>query len=57
VGAAWLAGCKAGLYPAQDAFAKTWALERHFEPQMSAADADERYAGWLDAVGRVLSRP
>lgn len=57
VGAAWLAGYKAGLYPAQDAFAKTWALERHFEPQMSAADADERYAGWLDAVGRVLSRP
>ena len=57
LGAAWLAGMHVGLYPKQDEFAKLWALERHFEPQMSKADADERYAGWQDAVARLIMDP
>ena len=56
VGVAWLAGYKAGIYPTREKFSKTWALERHFEPLMSSQDAEERYAGWLDAVGRVLTK-
>jgi glycerol kinase len=57
LGAAWLAGMHVGLYPKQDEFAKLWALERHFEPQMSKEDADERYAGWQDAVARLIMDP
>lgn len=57
LGAAWLAGMHVGIYPSQSEFAKTWALERHFEPQMTAEDANERYAGWQDAVARLISKP
>ena len=55
LGAAWLAGMHVGIYPKLSEFAGTWALERHFEPTMSPSDADERYAGWKDAVSRVLT--
>lgn len=57
LGAAWLAGMHVGLYPQMEEFSKTWALDRNFKPEMSADDADDRYAGWRDAVGRVLSNP
>ncbi|ABD56600.1 glycerol kinase GlpK [Jannaschia sp. CCS1] len=55
VGAAWIAGNRAGLYPDQDGFAASWALDTTFEPQMDAATRDARYAGWKDAVARTLS--
>ncbi|MEM7641232.1 MAG: glycerol kinase GlpK [Pseudomonadota bacterium] len=55
LGAAWLAGMKAGLCPGPDEFAKAWALERRFEPEMAAGERDARYAGWADAVGRTLT--
>ena len=55
LGAAWLAGMKAGVYPSAAEFAHAWALERRFEPQMEAAERDRRYAGWKDAVRRTLS--
>ncbi|MEX0283061.1 MAG: glycerol kinase GlpK [Paracoccaceae bacterium] len=55
MGAAWLAGMRAGIYPAQEEFASTWALERRFEPAMAAEDRDARYARWKDAVRRTLS--
>jgi len=50
VGAAWLAGMKSGVVPGQEAFAKTWALDRQFAPAMSAADRDAKYAAWQRAV-------
>lgn len=50
LGAAWLAGMRAGLYPDQDGFAKGWALERTFRPAMAAKDRDARYARWKQAV-------
>ena len=49
MGAAWLAGMRAGLYPDQVGFAQTWALERRFEPQMDDATRNARYAGWKRA--------
>ena len=56
LGAAWLAGMKAGVYPGQTEFAKQWALERRFEPAMPAEERALRYGGWTDAVGRTLTR-
>ncbi|WP_371155235.1 glycerol kinase GlpK [Jannaschia sp. 2305UL9-9] len=56
LGAAWLAGMRAGVYPDQDGFADTWALQRRFEAEMPAEERDRRYAGWTDAVGRTLTR-
>ncbi len=55
LGAAWLAGMKAGVYPDQDGFSDSWALDRRFEPQMDEATRERRYAGWQDAVGRTLT--
>jgi len=55
LGAAWLAGMKAGVYPPAERFAETWALERRFEPRMDAATRERKHAGWLDAVRRTLS--
>ncbi|MFO6464386.1 glycerol kinase GlpK [Jannaschia sp. KMU-145] len=56
LGAAWLAGMRAGVCPDMDGFAEDWALERRFEPEMAEADREDRYAGWSDAVGRTLTR-
>ncbi|MEM8788267.1 MAG: glycerol kinase GlpK [Pseudomonadota bacterium] len=55
LGAAWLAGMSAGIYPDAAAFAGNWELDRRFEPQLAAAERDRRYAGWKDAVARTLS--
>lgn len=56
LGAAWVAGMRAEVYPGFDAFADGWALERTFEPQMDETLRAARYAGWKDAVARTLSR-
>ncbi len=56
LGAAWLAGMKAGIYPDQAGFAATWKLDRQFSPAMDDAIRDERYAKWRDAVARTLTR-
>lgn len=56
VGAAWLAGMRAGLYPGPDEFARNWARDRRFEPAMSETAREDRYAGWRDAVSRTLSK-
>jgi len=55
LGAAWLAGMKAGVYPGQAEFSQAWALERRFVPGMDGSERDRRYAGWKDAVRRTLS--
>ena len=56
LGAAWLAGMTAGIYPDREGFAATWALEREFLPVMEEAAREARYTGWKEAVARVLSR-
>ena len=55
LGAAWLAGQRAGIYPAMDGFAATWALERKFEPNMDEDTRAKRYARWDRAVQATLS--
>ncbi|KQT49511.1 glycerol kinase [Devosia sp. Leaf420] len=55
LGAAWLAGMKAGVWPGMDEFAASWARDQRFEPEMDAAERDAKVAGWDDAVRRVLT--
>jgi len=57
VGAAYLAGLQAGLYPSPDVFAQQWALERRFTPTMAAAERERRLALWRDCVRRTLKGP
>lgn len=55
LGAAWLAGQKAGLYPDQAGFAKAWAVERQFTPDMDEDARNKRYDAWKRAVNATLS--
>ncbi|RUY68867.1 glycerol kinase, partial [Mesorhizobium sp. M7A.F.Ca.CA.001.13.1.1] len=55
LGAAWLAGSKAGVWPDAKKFAKSWALERRFQPDMDGSVRADKLAGWRDAVRRTLS--
>ncbi len=57
LGAAYLAGMAAEVYPDPEKFAATWTAERRFEPAMPAAVRAEKYRGWQDAVARTLLRP
>jgi glycerol kinase len=56
LGAAYLAGRKAGIYPDIEGFAATWRLERRFQPLMDVTTRRRKWAGWQDAVKRTLSR-
>lgn len=55
LGAAWLAGYQAGVYPDQDTFAQVWALDRTFEPAMDADARNAKYAAWKRAVQATIS--
>ncbi|WP_417309682.1 glycerol kinase GlpK [Devosia sp.] len=55
LGAAWLAGWKAGVWPDREGFAERWALDRQFTPQMDDATRERKLAGWRDAVQRTLT--
>ncbi|MBY6002986.1 glycerol kinase GlpK [Salipiger bermudensis] len=50
MGAAWLAGQRAGIYPGMEEFAESWALERQFEPAMDGDLRSGKYAAWKRAV-------
>jgi glycerol kinase len=56
LGAAYLAGLAAGVLPAPEAFAQSWALDRRFTPQLDAATRERKWRGWRDAVDRTRSR-
>jgi glycerol kinase len=55
LGAASLAGMRAGVWPGPAGLAKRWRREARFEPNMAEAERQRRYAGWLDAVRRTRS--
>ncbi len=50
LGVAWLAGMRAGIYPDMAEFARSWACDAEFAPQMSAADREAHYARWKRAI-------
>jgi glycerol kinase len=56
LGAGYLAGMAAGLYPDVSTFAATWTAESRFEPEMAEPERMERYRGWQDAVARTVLR-
>ena len=55
LGAAWLAGSKAGVWPDQAEFSRRWECERRFEPRMDGAVRTAKIEGWKDAVRRTLT--
>ena len=55
LGAAWLAGMQAGVYPDQAEFSDTWALDQRFIPEMSVDDREAGYARWQRAVQAAMS--
>ncbi len=55
LGAAWLAGARAGAWPGMEEFSDAWALERRFIPAMEAEERDRRYAAWQRAVQATIA--
>ncbi len=55
LGAAYLAGWRAGLCPPPEKFARAWALEKRFVPRLKPALRQRKLKAWQDAVRRTLS--
>jgi len=55
LGAAYLAGLAAGVYPEPAKFADNWRLEHRFKPAMSQATRERKLKGWARAVKGVLA--
>lgn len=55
MGAAWLAGVRAGLCADQASFAKTWHADAEFAAQMDANTREKRHVLWKRAVEATLS--
>jgi len=55
LGAAWLAGMQAGLYPGMLGFAEEWAADHRFSPQMPKDQRKMRYARWKRAVAAAMA--
>jgi glycerol kinase len=54
LGAAWLAGMKAGIYPDMEEFAKSWRLQQRFEPEMSEETRERKYSIWTKAITSTI---
>jgi len=55
LGAAYLAGLAAGLYPEPAQFADRWRRERRFVPRMAPDQRARKLAGWRAAVSGALA--
>ncbi|MET0879636.1 MAG: FGGY-family carbohydrate kinase, partial [Tardiphaga sp.] len=55
LGAAYLAGLRAGLYPEPQKFTANWRLEHRFRPNMSEATRTRKLAGWARAVKGLMA--
>lgn len=55
LGAAWLAGSRAGVWPDRDGFSAAWKRERRFEPDMDEKTRAAKFKGWRNAVKRTLT--
>jgi len=55
LGAAYLAGLHAGVYPEPGQFADHWRLERRFTPEMDEEIRRRKLAGWAQAIKGVLA--
>jgi len=55
LGAAYLAGLRAGIFDSLDTLERFWQRDRRFEPRMDKVTRDRLYAGWQRAVARIHS--
>lgn len=55
LGAAYLAGLKAGIFSSIEDLAKLWHCEKRFEPEFTSEKRNDLYAQWLNAVKKVQS--
>ena len=55
LGAAWLAGMQAGVWPDKEEFAARWALERRFAPGRDDDWRKARHAAWNRAVAAAIA--
>ncbi|WP_374333225.1 glycerol kinase GlpK [Aestuariivirga sp.] len=55
LGAAYLAGLRAGLLPKPAQFAKSWRRGTRFSPKMKRELREAKYDGWKDAVRKLLA--
>jgi glycerol kinase len=55
LGAAYLAGLSAGIFPDPQQFADNWRLQHRFKPSMSAATRARKLKGWAAAVRGLLA--
>jgi glycerol kinase len=55
LGAAFLAGLGAGVWPDLSAISDGWRLDRRFAPTMASSHRDHCLEGWRDAVARARS--
>ena len=56
LGAAWLAGSRAGVYPNAAEFAKIWKRETQFKTALDNETRTARLSNWKDAISRTLKR-
>ena len=54
LGAAYLAGLRAGLLPPPQRFAKRWKRQKRFTPRMAEGQRMAKYLGWQRAVAKLL---
>jgi glycerol kinase len=54
LGVAYLAGLQAGIFENLEQVTRLWHNEAKFEPEMAETSRARLYAGWLEAVGKVL---
>jgi glycerol kinase len=54
LGAAYAAGLAVGFWKNLDELRKNWAVQHTWNPEMGAAERQERYAGWKKAVTRTF---
>ena len=56
LGAAYLAGLQAGVYSSLSEITDLWAMNAEFTQQMPPERRETLYAGWKEAVARILNR-
>ncbi len=56
LGAAYLAGLQVGVFDTLEDISRLRKIDRIFKPQMSTTESNRLYAGWVDAVGKLLGK-
>jgi len=56
LGAAFLAGLQVGIYQSLDEITRLWQTNAQFTPAMPTQQREHLYAGWQQAVARVLTK-